>query len=79
MSAVAETILQSDTLPQPILRFISTEKIKVREHNGVVHLIPFREKATKDTCPLLGLYADGKLTVEQHLAWAHEDRMLEKL
>jgi hypothetical protein len=77
MSAIAETILQTNTLPQPITRLIHTEKIKVRQHNGVVHLIPFKEKTT--TCPLLGLYADGKLTVEQHLAWAKEDKELEKL
>jgi len=79
MSAIAETILQTNTLPQPIIRLISTEKIKVRQHNGVVHLIPFKEKTATTSCPLLGLYADGKLTVEQHLAWAKEDKELEKL
>jgi len=77
MSAVAETILNTNTLPQPILRLIPTEKIKVREHNGIIHLIPFKEKPIQSSCPLLGLYSNGKLTVEKHLAWSREDKELE--
>ena len=75
---MAELVLQTKTLPQPLLQFIHTEKVKVREINGEVHLIPFKENLTTSDCPLLGLYADGRLTVEKHHAWSREDKKLEE-
>jgi len=53
--------------------------VKVRKINGEVHLIPIQEKVNANDCPLLGLYADGKLTVEKHLAWSREDKALEAI
>jgi len=75
---MAEIILQAKILPEPLFQLINTEMVKVREYNGEVHLIPITEKTTPSDCPLLGLYADGKLTVEQHLAWSREDKELEE-
>ena len=71
---MAEIVLQTKTLPQPLLQFIYTEKVKVREHNGEIHLIPIEENLTAGDCPLLGLYAGGRLTVEKHHAWSREDK-----
>ena len=79
---MAEMILQAKTLPASLFQLIPTEMFKVREVNGEVHLIPVPpavEKATTSDCPLLGLYADGKLTVEKHHAWSREDKRLENL
>ena len=75
---MAEMVLQARMLPEPILRLIHTEMVKIREYNGEIHLIPVNEKVTASDCPLLGLYAGGKLTVEMHHAWSREDKELEK-
>ena len=75
---MAELVLSAKSLPEPLLQFIQTEKVKVREFNGEVHLIPLTEKSTANDCPLLGLYADGKLTVEKHHTWSREDKKLEE-
>ena len=75
---MAEMVLQSRALPELLLQLISTEKVKIRESNGEIHLIPINDKAVANDCPLLGLYADGKLTVDLHHAWSREDRELEK-
>ena len=72
-----EMVLNVKTLPETLFRMLPTEKVKVRKINGEVHLIPIQEKANVNDCPLLGLYADSKLTVEKHLAWSREDKALE--
>jgi len=76
---MTEMVLQARTLPEPLFRLIHSEKVKVREHRGEIHLIPLQEKITTSDCPLLGLYSDGKLTVDKHLAWSREDKALEEL
>jgi hypothetical protein len=35
-------------------------------------------KGTADSCPLLGMYSDGKLTVDNFLAWKREEKELEQ-
>ena len=72
---MAEMVLQAKILPEPLLELIPTEKIKVRKINGEVHLIPIKEEAK--TCPLLGMYTDGKLTIDKYLEWKLEDKELE--
>ena len=74
---MAEIVLSVKTLPETLFRMLPTEKVKVRKINGEVHLIPMQEKSNASDCPLLGLYADGKLTVDKHLAWSREDKTLE--
>ena len=72
---MAEFILNTNTLPEPLLRMIRSDKIRVRETDGEIRLIPVENK--KADCPLLGLYSDGKLTVDKFLKWKSEDRELE--
>ena len=76
---MAEMVLYARALPEPLLRLISSEKVKIREYRGEVHLIPIKENVTSSDCPLLGLYSDRKLTVDKHLAWSREDKALEEL
>jgi hypothetical protein len=78
MSAVTELVLNTKTLPQPIFQLLSTEKVKVCMCNDEIHLIPIEEKITKNDCPLLGLYTDGKITVNKHHEWSREDKRLEQ-
>jgi len=70
-----EMILDTRILPEPIFQLISAEKIKIRKVGDEIHLTPINESA--DDCPLLGLYSDGKLTVDAFLKWKREDKELE--
>ena len=70
-----EMVLDARTLPEPLFRFIRTERVKVREYDGEVRLTPIIEK--KDGCPLLGIAADCGFTVEDFLARKREEKVLE--
>jgi len=69
---VTELVLNTNTLPEPLLRLISSEKVKVNESNGIINLVPILE--IKDDCPLRGIAADSKLTVEKFLAMTHDEK-----
>jgi len=80
LAFMAEMVLQARTLPEPLFRLIRTEKVKVSEdNNGDIRLTPLKEiDRQASSCPLLGLYKGGKLTVEQHIAWSREDKAREE-
>ncbi|MDR1559435.1 MAG: hypothetical protein LBS84_07015 [Clostridiales bacterium] len=69
---MTEMILNTMTLPKPLLRFIHTEKVKAREADGQILLTPIRE--TDIDCPLLGMFADGKISSYKFSA----DKQVEK-
>ena len=72
---MVEMVLNARTLPEQLFRLIRTEKVKVREVDGEIRLTPVDE--TTDSCPLLGMYSDGKLTINKFLEWKHEDKEFE--
>ena len=57
---MAEMILNANTLPEPLFRLIKAEKVKVRESDGEILLIPIVD--TGKSCPLRGMCVDGKLS-----------------
>ena len=69
---MTEMVLNTNTLPEPLFRLISTERIKVSEVNGIINLIPIIE--SKSDCPLRGLAADSSLTVDKFLAMTHDEK-----
>lgn len=69
---MTEIVMNTNTLPEPLLRMIRTEKVKVNEANGVISLTPILE--IKGDCPLRGLAADSKLTVDKFLAMTHDEK-----
>ena len=75
---MTEMVLQVRSLPAPLFQLISTEKVRVREANGEIHLIPIQEKLVANDCPLLGLYASGNLSVDKHHEWSREDKNREE-
>ena len=75
---MSEMVLSVKSLAESLFDMIPTEKVKVRQSNGIISLIPLRE-ATKNECPLLGLAADSTLTVEKFLTMTREDKVLEGL
>jgi len=68
---MADLIINTNTLPEPLIRIIRSKKVKINEINGIVNLIPVPE--TIDDCPLRGLAADSKLTVEKFFAMTHDE------
>ena len=68
---MAELVLDTNTLPESLLQMIRSEKVKVNETNGVISLTPI--VGIKGDCPLRGLAADSKLTVEKFIAMTHDE------
>ena len=76
---MTEMILQTSTLPEPLFRLISSSSVKIREgNNGEIRLIPVTESVVAtNNCPFLGMYTDGKLTVDGYLERKRMDKRLE--
>jgi len=72
---MAELILNANVLPEPLLRLIHTEKVKVNEANGVINLVPVTD--SKNDCPLRGLAAGSSLTVDKILAMTHDEKEMQ--
>ena len=58
---MAELILNTNTLPEPLFRLIKAEKVKVKEADGIVNLIPILD-SKKDRSAAFGCLK-GKITV----------------
>jgi len=71
-----ELIIDTRTLPEPIMRKIQTKKAKVREINGDIVISPIREENAE--CPFLGMFADGKISSEKYMARKQAERELER-
>ena len=76
---MTEMVLQTRTLPEPLFRLISSSSVKIREDsNGEIRLIPVIEPiVATNNCPFLGMYTDGKLTVDGYLERKRMDKGLE--
>ena len=69
-----EMVIETRLLPASLLLFLrtGTEKVKVREHDGEIRLIPIIDDV--DACPLLGIAADCGFTVDDFLARKREEK-----
>ena len=76
---MAEIILQTRALPEPLIRLISSDNVRIREDiNGEIRLIPVKESTEPiNKCPFWGMYTDGKLTVDGYLERKRRDKELE--
>ncbi|MCL1845706.1 MAG: hypothetical protein FWF77_07365 [Defluviitaleaceae bacterium] len=76
---MAEIVLQTRALPEPLLRLISSDNVKIQaDTNGEIRLIPVKESMESvNNCPFLGMYTDGKLTVDGYLERKRRDKELE--
>jgi len=70
-----EIVLNTSTLPEPLFRVIHTERVKAREIDGEIWLTPIRE--TETDCPLLGMFTDGKISVDKFIANKQIEKELE--
>ena len=75
---MTELVLNTNTLPEPLLRMIPTEKVRVRETDGEIRLTPMRENVDC-TIGLRGMFAgDPNMTVEKFLERKRADEELEQ-
>ena len=72
---MTDTVLNTKSLQEILMRLIKTEKVRLQEKNGEILLTPINE--SDNDCPLLGLAADSNLTVDKFLEWKHADKELE--
>jgi len=75
---MSEMVLSVEALPETLFKMIPTDRVKLRQMGNVISLTPFRE-VTKEECPLLGLTAGSRLTVDKFLAMTREDKIFEGL
>jgi len=68
---MSELMLNTSTLPEPLFHLICTEKVRVREIDGVISLIPIGDSISD--CPLRGIAANSRLTVDRFLAMTHDE------
>jgi hypothetical protein len=74
---MTDTVLNTSSVPELLLRLIQTEKVRVRETEGVISLIPIREQVPC-TARVRGMYKDGKQAVDKFLEQKHADMELER-
>ena len=72
---MTEMVLDTRTLPEPIMRMIHTKKVKVRKTGGDFVITPIREESVE--CPLLGMFSDGKISSEKFMARKQAEKELE--
>jgi len=70
-----ELVLNTRTLPEPLIRLIFTERVKVREAQGQITLTPVRE--TDSDCPLLGMFANSQTSSYTFMAAKQDEKVLE--
>jgi len=73
---MTEMILETRTLPEPIMRLLHTKRVKVSEKFGDILITPIREENVD--CPFLGMFSDGKISVEKFMARKREEKELER-
>jgi hypothetical protein len=69
LNTMAEMILNTSILPEPLIGLIHAPQIKVEETDGKVILIPVKKEEYVDWIEKArGVYTDGKLSVDKFLA-----------
>ena len=73
---MTEMVLETNTLPEPIMQLIHTKQVKVRESKGEILITPIGEKDLD--CPFLGMFADGKISVDTFMVQKQQEKELER-
>jgi hypothetical protein len=69
-------ILDISMLPETLFSRIKTEKVKFHEENGAFIVTPIVEER-KSFDSLIGMFSDGKLSIDNHLKQKQLDKELE--
>ena len=72
-----EMVLDTSTLPEPLLRLIPTKKVRVKESDGIIQLVPFKDSADC-TIGLRGILAGyDDMSVDKFLERMRTDKELD--
>ena len=74
---MTEMVLNTSTLPEPLYRLIHSEKVRVKEVDDGVKLVPVNENVDC-TIGIRGMFAgDPEMTVDKFLERMRADKELE--
>ena len=74
---MTDTVMRTAALPEILFKLIKTEKVRVKESDGFIQLMPVKE-ATDCTIGLRGMFAgDPNMTVDKFLERKHADKELD--
>ena len=76
---MTEKIMDTNSIPSYLTATLRAKKVKVREVDRVITIIPIDEAVSekKFSCPFLGIAVDSNLTVDKFLEWKREEREIE--
>jgi hypothetical protein len=75
---MTEMVLNTKALPEFLFKLIPTEKVRVKEIDGMVQLMPVKENADC-TVGLRGILAEyDEMSVDKFLERKHADKELEQ-
>jgi len=78
VNAMTETVLNTKTLPEALSKLIRTEKVKVRETDGEIRLIPIQESIDYISKLRGSLANHPEMSVDKFLERKHADKELEE-
>ena len=74
---MTETVINTKALSEILLKLIQTEKVRLKETDGVIQLVPVKE-TTDCTIGLRGLFANyPEMSVDRFLERKHADKELD--
>ena len=74
---MSDPVMSIKALPEFLVKIIPTEKVRVKEIDGIVHLVPVMED-TDCTVGLRGMFSgDPELTVDRYLERKCEEMELD--
>jgi len=71
---MTDVIIDINMVPKTIFSRTKTKKVKIHEENGSFVLTPIMEKNEKSFDRLIGMFPDGKLSIDNYL----KEKQLEK-
>jgi hypothetical protein len=78
VNAMTETVLNTKTLPEALSKLIRTEKVKVRETDGEIHLIPIQESIDYISKLRGSLANHTEMSVDKFFFFFYADKELEE-
>ena len=74
---MSESVISINALPEFLVKIMPTEKVRVKEVDGIIQLMPVKEN-TDCTIGFRGMFAsDPNMTVDKFLERKHADKELD--
>jgi len=73
---MTEMVLDTQVLPETVFSRISSRKVTFHEENGTITIKPFSEENLRFD-HLIGLFSDGKISIDDFLEEKQREKELE--